>query len=116
MRFVSAKPGYLKAALKIDTRHVNNHNVCPNCHGHAEPRQTIHGGVILGVGLLPLFKLDTDPDQLTDTLTSLALSTLGYHPTGVSVNVSTEFVRPGGKIGDELVGVGEVVKMGERGS
>jgi acyl-coenzyme A thioesterase 13 len=50
---------------------------------------------------------------MTDTVTSLAISTMGYPPpTGVSVNISTEFVRPGGKVGDELISVGEVVKMG----
>lgn len=51
---------------------------------------------------------------MTDTVTSLAISTLGYTaPTGVSVNISTEFVRPGGKVGDEIVGIGEIVKMGQ---
>jgi len=51
--------------------------------------------------------------QLTDTVTSLALSTHGIPaPTGVSVNISCEFVRPGGRVGDELIGVGEVVKLG----
>lgn len=61
--------------------------------------QTIHGGAIL---------------SMTDTVTSLAISTLGYPaPTGVSVNISTEFVRPGGKVGDDIIGVGEIVKMGQ---
>jgi len=61
--------------------------------------KTIHGGAIL---------------SLTDTVTSLALSTLGIAPpTGMSVNISTEFVRPGGKVGDEIIAVGEVTKMGE---
>lgn len=70
----------------IDQTHVNNH-------------KTIHGGAIL---------------SLTDTVTSLALSTLGITPpTGMSVNISTEFVRPGGKVGDEIIAVGEVTKMGE---
>jgi acyl-coenzyme A thioesterase 13 len=51
---------------------------------------------------------------LTDTVTSLTLSTLGIPaPTGVSVNISCEFVRPGGREGDLLKGVGEVVKMGK---
>ena len=27
LRFISAKPGLLKAALTVDKRHVNNHNV-----------------------------------------------------------------------------------------
>ena len=52
-------------------------------------------------------------DQLTDTVTSLSLSTMGIPPpTGVSVNISCEFVRPGGREGDELIGIGEVVKLG----
>ncbi len=29
------------------------------------------------------------------------------------MNISCEFVRPGGKEGDELIGIGEVVQMGE---
>ena len=37
---------------------------------------------------------------------------MGYHPSGVSVNTSTEFVRPGGNEGDELVGISQVVKIG----
>lgn len=51
--------------------------------------------------------------QLTDTVTSLTLSTMGIPgPTGVSVNISCEFVRPGGREGDALKGIGEVVKLG----
>lgn len=47
-------------------------------------------------------------------MTSLALATMGLtSPTGVSVNISTEFVRPGGREGEELIGIGEVVKIGE---
>ena len=51
--------------------------------------------------------------QLTDTITSLALSTYGIAPpTGVSVNISCEFVRPAGKEGDTVTCVGEVVRLG----
>lgn len=51
--------------------------------------------------------------QMTDTITSLALHSLGLPPpTGASVNISTEFVRPAGKVGDEVTAVGEVVKLG----
>jgi len=75
----------LRVSLPIEQRHLNNH-------------KTVHGGVLL---------------SLTDTVTSLTLHTLGIPPpTGVSVNISCEFVRPGGKEGEELIGVGEVVKMG----
>jgi acyl-coenzyme A thioesterase 13 len=34
-------------------------------------------------------------------------------PTGASVNISCEFVRPAGKVGEELYSIGEVVKLGE---
>jgi acyl-coenzyme A thioesterase 13 len=51
---------------------------------------------------------------MTDTITSLALSTMGIPPpTGASVNISTEFARPGGKVGDEIISVGEVVRLGK---
>jgi hypothetical protein len=33
-------------------------------------------------------------------------------PTGASVNISCEFVRPAGKVGEELYSIGEVVKLG----
>ena len=52
--------------------------------------------------------------QLTDTVTSLALSTMGIPPpTGASVNISCEFVRPAGKEGEDLYSIGEVVKLGQ---
>lgn len=51
--------------------------------------------------------------QMVDTVTSLALQSKGIvPPTGASVNASCEFVRPAGKVGDELVGIGEVVQLG----
>ena len=53
--------------------------------------------------------------QLTDTVTSLAISTMGIPPpTGASINISCEFVRPAGKEGDDLYSVGEVIKLGQR--
>lgn len=52
--------------------------------------------------------------KLTDTVTSLALSTMGIPPpTGASVNISCEFVRPAGREGEDLYSIGEVVKLGE---
>ncbi|ORY20874.1 HotDog domain-containing protein [Naematelia encephala] len=85
LNIIQARPGYLRAKLLIENRHLNNH-------------KTIHGGAIL---------------SMTDTITSLTLSTLGIPaPTGVSVNISTEFVRPGGRQGDLLTAVGEIVKTG----
>lgn len=53
-------------------------------------------------------------EQLTDTVTSLALSSMGLAPpTGASVNISCEFVRPAGKEGEQLYSIGEVVKLGQ---
>ncbi|KAL1410012.1 hypothetical protein Q8F55_004014 [Vanrija albida] len=81
----SARPGYVHTTLKVGHQHLNNHN-------------TVHGGVLL---------------SLTDTVTSLALQSRGIvPPTGASVNISCEFVRPGGRDGDELIGIGEVVQLG----
>ena len=55
--------------------------------------------------------------QLTDTVTSLAISTMGIPPpTGASINISCEFVRPAGKEGDDLYSVGEVIKLGQSSS
>ncbi|WWC92288.1 uncharacterized protein L201_007242 [Kwoniella dendrophila CBS 6074] len=86
LRLVEAKPKYLKGIFKIEQKHLNNHG-------------TIHGGVIL---------------SLTDTITSLSISTIGYPPpTGVSVNISTEFVRPGGKENDNLICIGKVEQSGK---
>ncbi|WWD20710.1 hypothetical protein CI109_105186 [Kwoniella shandongensis] len=86
LRLLEARPGYLKGSFKIGAKHLNNHN-------------TIHGGVIL---------------SLTDTITSLSLSTHGIPaPTGVSVNISTEFVRPGGVDGSDLIVVGRVEQLGK---
>lgn len=46
-------------------------------------------------------------------MASLALTTSGLPPpTGVSTNIQTEFLRPVGKVGDEFVIEGEVVKLG----
>ncbi|ODN82895.1 hypothetical protein L202_01152 [Cryptococcus amylolentus CBS 6039] len=85
LRVVEARPGYLKGILRIEPKHLNNHN-------------TIHGGAIL---------------TLTDTITSLSLSTHGLSaPTGVSVDLNTSFVRPGGTVGDDLICIGIVEQLG----
>ncbi|RSH85308.1 hypothetical protein EHS25_005115 [Saitozyma podzolica] len=86
LKLLAARPGYLKTSLPIEKRHLNNH-------------KAMHGGVLL---------------SLTDTVTSLALSTQGIPaPTGVSINISCEFVRPGGTESSELIGIGEVVQRGK---
>ncbi|KAK4685818.1 acyl-coenzyme A thioesterase 13, partial [Tremellales sp. Uapishka_1] len=101
LKVVKATPGHLRTSLIIEKRHLNNH-------------KTIHGGVLLGVSIEAVPQaVVADAEQLTDTVTSLAVSTLGITaPTGVSVNISCEFVRPGGREGDELIGIGEVIKIG----
>ena len=40
--------------------------------------------------------------SLTDTLGSLAVASQGQFMTGVSTDISTSFVKPAGKPGDEL--------------
>ena len=47
-------------------------------------------------------------------MASLALTTSGLPPpTGVSVNISTEFLRPGGTEGDEIILESQVLKLGK---
>lgn len=51
---------------------------------------------------------------MVDTVTSVSLQSLGMRPpTGASVNISCEFIRPGGKAGDEIKAVGKVLRVGE---
>ncbi|WVO20448.1 uncharacterized protein IAS62_001745 [Cryptococcus decagattii] len=96
LRLLEARPGYIKGALKINAKHLNNHS-------------TIHGGVIL---------------TLTDTITSLSLSTHGLlAPTGVSVDIMEQLGRtlaytrcefytpPGGERGNKLVAYGTQTKF-----
>ena len=40
--------------------------------------------------------------SLTDTIGSLAVATKGQYMTGVSVDIGTSFVKPGGRVEDEL--------------
>lgn len=65
--------------------------------------QVLHGGVIL---------------SLTDTMGSLAVATKGQWMTGVSTDISSTFVKPGGRLGDtvfmesRIVGIGEFENLG----
>ncbi|KAG7527347.1 hypothetical protein FFLO_07023 [Filobasidium floriforme] len=87
LRLIQARPNFLQAKLTIEKEHLNKF-------------KTLHGGVIM---------------SLTDSMASLALTTSGLPPpTGVSVNISTEFLRPGGTEGDELVLESEVLKLGKQ--
>lgn len=51
--------------------------------------------------------------SLTDTLGSLAVATKGQFMTGVSVDIGTSFVKPGGRAGDELTAKAVVTGIGQ---
>lgn len=51
--------------------------------------------------------------SLTDTLGSLAVATKGQYMTGVSVDIGTSFVKPGGKAGDVLTAKAIVTGIGK---
>ncbi|KAI0070039.1 Thioesterase/thiol ester dehydrase-isomerase [Panus rudis PR-1116 ss-1] len=74
LKILDAKPGVVEASLKIEPYNINRVG-------------TAHGGFIL---------------SLTDTLGSLAVASKGQYMTGVSVDIGTSFVKPAGKVGDEL--------------
>ena len=57
----------------------------------------MHGGLIM---------------SLTDTLGSLAVATKGQYMTGVSVDIGTSFVKPSGRVGDELTVTAQVIGIG----
>ena len=50
--------------------------------------------------------------SLTDTLGSLAVATKGHFMTGVSVDIGTSFVKPGGRAGDELIAKAVITGIG----
>jgi hypothetical protein len=50
--------------------------------------------------------------SLTDTLGSLAVASQGQYMTGVSTDISTSFVKPAGKPGDELKVTATLTAMG----
>lgn len=50
--------------------------------------------------------------SLTDTLGSLAVATHGQYMTGVSVDIGTSFVKPGGRAGDVLTAKAVVTGIG----
>lgn len=79
-----AVPGEVEASLRISQYNTNRVG-------------TVHGGLIL---------------SLTDTLGSLAVATKGQWMTGVSTDIGTSFVRPGGKVGDILHAKAVLTGMG----
>ncbi|KAL7279993.1 hypothetical protein ACG7TL_006405 [Trametes sanguinea] len=93
LKILDAKPGQLKASLKIEP-----YNPDDVAHSHAVNRVgTVHGGLIM---------------SLTDTLGSLAVATKGQFMTGVSVDIGTSFVKPAGRVGEELTANAVVTGIG----
>ncbi|KAI9058302.1 Thioesterase/thiol ester dehydrase-isomerase [Trametes sanguinea] len=85
LKILDAKPGQLKASLKIEPYNLNRVG-------------TVHGGLIM---------------SLTDTLGSLAVATKGQFMTGVSVDIGTSFVKPAGRVGEELTANAVVTGIGK---
>ncbi|KAH8104766.1 Thioesterase/thiol ester dehydrase-isomerase [Cristinia sonorae] len=85
LSILTAKPGLVEASLKIEPSHLNRVG-------------TVHGGLIM---------------SLTDTLGSLAVATKGQYMTGVSVDIGTSFVKPGGRVGDILTAKAEITGLGK---
>ncbi|KAI0771387.1 Thioesterase/thiol ester dehydrase-isomerase [Irpex lacteus] len=85
LNILNAKPGLVEGSLKIEPYNLNRVG-------------TVHGGLIL---------------SLTDTLGSLAVATKGQYMTGVSVDIGTSFVKPGGKAGDILTAKATVTGIGK---
>ncbi|CAL1712606.1 unnamed protein product [Somion occarium] len=85
LKILNAKPGLLEASVKIEPYNLNRVG-------------TAHGGYIL---------------SLTDTLGSLAVATKGQYMTGVSVDVGTSFVKPAGRVGEELTAKAIVTGIGK---
>jgi len=79
-----ATPGALEASFKIEPFNLNR-------------TYTLHGGLIL---------------SLTDSLGSLAIATKGQFMTGVSTDIGTSFVKPGGRVGDTLFAKANLISMG----
>ena len=50
--------------------------------------------------------------SLTDTPSSLAVAGYGRYMTGVSTDISTSFVKPAGKPGDEVKMTATLTAMG----
>ena len=62
---------------------------------------TLHGGLIM---------------TLVDSVGSLAVASKGWYNTGISTDINATFVKPGGRMGDKVTVLGEVVGMGTFGT
>ncbi|KAJ8483471.1 hypothetical protein ONZ51_g4674 [Trametes cubensis] len=103
LKILDAKPGELKASLRIEPYNRMSSELdssVPNGY-------TAHTTLMLTTWLIPAVnRVGTVHGglimSLTDTLGSLAVATKGQFMTGVSVDIGTSFVKPGGRVGDEL--------------
>ncbi|KAI0304519.1 Thioesterase/thiol ester dehydrase-isomerase [Multifurca ochricompacta] len=85
LNILNARPGVIEASLMIEPYNLNRVG-------------TVHGGLIT---------------SLTDTLGSLAVASQGQYMTGVSTDISTSFVKPAGKAGEELKITATLTGMGK---
>lgn len=89
---LAARPGF------IDTRFAIGTENCAYIMTDAVNRaKTLHGGLIA---------------TLVDSVGSLAVASKGWFNTGISTDINTTFVKPGGQEGDTVRVTGEVVSMG----
>ncbi|WOO85819.1 Putative esterase [Vanrija pseudolonga] len=87
LEIVEARPGFVRTRLKVENHHLNNHG-------------TMHGGCVM---------------TLVDSVTWLATVTLGDPVAdSVSTNMSAEFLRPCGTLGEYVYAEGEAVQQGRR--
>ncbi|KAF9533135.1 thioesterase thiol ester dehydrase-isomerase [Crepidotus variabilis] len=81
-----ASPGAVEVSLKVEQYNTNRVGV-------------LHGGLIM---------------SLTDTIGSLAVASKGHFMTGVSTDITTSFIKPGGRVGDTLFAKGVITAMGKQ--
>lgn len=91
LSILSARPGRIETEFLIGKEHRT-------CVAYAVNRAgTLHGGLIT---------------TLVDSVGSLAVASKGWFHTGISTDIHATFVKPGGRQGDKVRVLGEVVSMG----
>ncbi|KAH8913397.1 Thioesterase/thiol ester dehydrase-isomerase, partial [Atractiella rhizophila] len=84
LQIISAKPGYVKASLKVEPYNVNRLG-------------TLHGGLI---------------GSLVDTMGSLSVASKGLFMTGVSTDISTTYLKSS-KPGDTIICETSLLNLGK---
>ncbi|WFC95203.1 hypothetical protein MBRA1_001850 [Malassezia brasiliensis] len=82
---LKARPGRIEGEFAIGKENLNRAG-------------TLHGGLIM---------------TLVDSVGSLAVASKGWYNTGISTDINATFVKPGGRMGDKVTVLGEVVGMGK---